>query len=355
MQPILKVDLIVPVYNEQDVIRLFYAKLKDSIASLPYDFTLYFVNDGSTDRTPEVLAELVEVESDDLDRHDSDHDRKVVILTLSRNFGHQAALTAGMDASQGDVVISMDGDGQHPPELIGEMLALYQQGYDIVMTQRIDEKQPSFFKRWTSVAFYWLINRLGDTRIVPGSADFRLLSRQVVDGLKGMREYHRFLRGMVAWMGFKTVILPYLPPARMAGKSKYSFKKMTRLGMDAVFSFSIFPLQVSISLGFIFLILAAVEVAYVLSFWVRGDTTSLAPGWSSLMFMLLLVGGILMLGVGFIGIYLGYIFQEVKQRPIYLIRSVQGKTGMEKTSISNVEKASTSNVEKASTSNVEKA
>jgi glycosyltransferase involved in cell wall biosynthesis len=309
--PVVKVDLIVPVYNEQDVIELFYAKLKDSIASLPYDFTLYFVNDGSTDGTSEVLAELVE------------GDRRVVILTLSRNFGHQAALTAGLDASEGEVVITMDGDGQHPPELIGEMLALYRQGYDIVMTQRIDEKQPSWFKRWTSAGFYWLINRLGDTRILPGSADFRLLSRQVVDGLKGMREYHRFLRGMVSWMGFKTVILPYLPTARMAGKSKYSLKKMTRLGMDAVFSFSIFPLQVSISLGFIFLILAAVEVAYVLSFWVRGDTTTLAPGWSSLMFMLLLVGGILMLGVGFIGIYLGYIFQEVKNRPIYLLRRVQ--------------------------------
>ena len=308
MNPVVKVDLIVPVYNEQDVIELFYAKLKEAIDPLDYDFTIYFVNDGSTDRTPEILAGLAGM------------DRRLVILTLSRNFGHQAALTAGMDASEGDVVISMDGDGQHPPELIGEMLALHRQGYDVVMTQRIDERQPSWFKRWTSAAFYWLINRLGDTRIVPGSADFRLLSRQVVDGLKGMREYHRFLRGMVAWMGFKTVILPYQPTARMGGQSKYSLKKMTRLGMDAIFSFSIFPLQVSISLGFIFLILAVVEVAYVLSFWIRGDTTSLAPGWSSLMFMLLLVGGILMLGVGFIGIYLGYIFQEVKRRPQYLIK-----------------------------------
>lgn len=313
MDPLKTVDLIVPVYNEQEIIRQFDEKLKACIAPLAYDFTIIYVNDGSTDRTAEILAELVAA------------DDRLVSIELSRNFGHQAALTAGLDASKGDLTITLDGDGQHPPEMIAEMLSLNQQGYDVVLTQRIDEKQPSAFKRWTSASFYWLINRLGETRITPGSADFRLLSRPVVDGLKQMREYHRFLRGMVAWMGYRTVILPYLPPARMGGKSKYSLKKMTRLGMDAVFSFSIFPLQVSISLGFFFLILALAEVIYVLNFWIRGDTTSLAPGWSSLMFMLLLVGGILMLGVGFIGIYIGYIFQEVKQRPIYFIQKKQGK------------------------------
>lgn len=311
-----KVGLVIPIYNEQEVILQFNQKLKDCIAHLLYDFTIYYVDDGSNDNTKSIINKLAQA------------DERIVVVELSRNFGHQAALTAGMDIAQGDVVITLDGDGQHPPELIAEMLKLHEQGYDVVLTQRMDDQASSFFKRSTSAFFYWLINRLGDTQIVPGSADFRLLSRQVVDGLKQMREYHRFLRGMVAWMGYRTIILPYLPPARLAGKSKYSLKKMGRLSLDAIFSFSIFPLQISISMGFIFLFLALIEVIYVLNFWVRGQTSTLAPGWSSLMFMILLVGGILMLSVGFIGIYVGYIFQEVKNRPIYLIRSVNGKQNL---------------------------
>lgn len=302
------IAIIVPVYNEESVLGKFHTLLRETIDVLSYDFSITYVNDGSTDSTSEVLSNIHEL------------DQRVRILELSRNFGHQAALTAGLDSTGCDVVITMDGDGQHPPNLIPKMIDLYRSGYDIVVTQRMDDHQHSSFKKWTSGFFYWLINRLGDTRIVPGAADFRLLSQEAVCGLKSMREYNRFLRGMVSWMGFETVIIPYIPTERLAGESKYSLKKMIRLARDAVFSFSLIPLQIGISLGFIFLFLAFLEAVYVLSFWVTGRESTLEPGWSSLMFMLLIVGGIIMLSLGFIGVYIGYIFQEVKNRPIYLIK-----------------------------------
>jgi dolichol-phosphate mannosyltransferase len=241
---------------------------------------------------------------------------------LSRNFGHQAALTAGLDAVNEDYVIMMDGDGQHPPAMLGEMLRLAESGYDLVITQREDELTGSYFKRQTASLFYRLINRMGDTQVLPGGADFRLMNRSALNGLKQMREYHRFLRGMVAWMGYRSVILPYTPPARIAGQSKYTLKKMLRLASNAIFSFSLVPLYIGLSMGALMLLLALVEMVYVLSFWVTGHPESLAPGWSSLMFVLLVIGGILMILLGFIGVYVGFIFQEVKGRPVYLIRQV---------------------------------
>lgn len=304
------VDLVVPVYNEEDVIAIFHRQLHLAIDALPYRFTIYYINDGSHDRTQECLEQI------------RLQDKQVELVEFSRNFGHQSALTAGLDLAHGDYVITLDGDGQHPPELIGELLRLAESGYDVVLTQRLEQETLSPFKKKTSDLFYKMINRIGDTQILPGSADFRLLARPVVEALRGMKEYHRFLRGMVSWAGYRTVILPYQPKDRIAGKSKYSFAKMLRLATDAVFSFSLVPLYMSISLGVVFLVLALAEAVYVLSFWISGQTQRLAPGWSSLMFMLLVVGGTLMISIGFIGIYIGYIFQEVKRRPVYLIRQV---------------------------------
>jgi dolichol-phosphate mannosyltransferase len=302
------VDIIVPVYNEAEAVVLFHQQLCQVIDGLPYLFKVYYVNDGSKDATAERLGEI------------SLADPRVVLIELSRNFGHQAALTAGLDQAQGDFVITMDGDGQHPPEMIPEMLHLAEAGYEVVLLQRQEAGELSPFKRWSSELFYRWINRIGDTQILPGSADFRLLAQPVVASLREMREYHRFLRGMVAWVGYRTVILPYRQPERLAGKSKYSLAKMLRLASDAVFSFSLVPLYIGLSAGAVFLVLAFLEVIYVLSFWVTGHTEKLAPGWSSLMFMLLLVGGSLCIALGFIGVYIGYIFQEIKQRPIYIIR-----------------------------------
>jgi len=223
------------------------------------------------------------------------------------------------------VIITMDGDGQNPPELIPEMLGLYQSGYDIVIGQRQGEETNSFFKRLTSDLFYKLINLIGNLNIPPHAADFRLLSRQVVEAIKSMPEYHRFLRGMISWAGFKSVILPYEPKPRLGGESKYTVKKMIRLAEDAIFSFSLVPLRIGLAVGGLFYLLALIEVIYVLSFWLTGNQPKLEPGWSSLMFMLLIVGGTLTTVVSFIGIYVGYIFQEVKNRPIYMLKEHAGK------------------------------
>ena len=300
------VDLVIPVYNESGVVEKTHAHISNAIEGLPYLFMFYYVDDGSDDGTPDSLKAL--------------DDPRVHVLEFSRNFGHQAALTAGMEMSQGDIVITMDGDGQHPPEMIKDMIELVIAGYDVVQTQRVDEAQPASFKKWTSGLFYRLINVISGTQVLPGTADFRALSRQAVDALKVMPEYHRFLRGMVSWIGFSTVILPYRPADRISGISKYSTKKMFRLAMDAIFSFSLVPLYIGLSMGGVLLCLALLEMLYVLSFWVTGSTSNLAPGWSSLMFVILIVGGMLMVLLGFIGVYIGYIFQEVKRRPVYLIK-----------------------------------
>ena len=307
------VDIVVPVYNEEAAIEAFHQQLCAALDGLAYAFRFIYVNDGSADATAARLEALAAA------------DDRLLLVELSRNFGHQAALTAGLDAADADFTLTLDGDGEHPPELIPQMLELAQAGYEVVLTQRVEGQQASAFKRWTSDRFYALLNRVADTKIPPGAGDFRLLARPALTALKQMPEHHRFLRGMVAWMGFRTVLLPYTPARRLAGQSKYSLAKMVRLAMNAVFSFSLVPLYVSLSLGGIFLLLALVEAIYVLSFWVSGQQASLAPGWSSLMFVLLVVGGMVMVTLGIMGLYLGYIFQEVKRRPTYLIRKITGR------------------------------
>ncbi|NOH04382.1 MAG: glycosyltransferase family 2 protein [Chloroflexi bacterium] len=304
----LTVDLVIPVYNEAEAIGQTYADLRRVVDALPYDFHFIYVDDGSNDGTADTLREI------------SANDRRVTLLQLSRNFGHQAALTAGMDASQGNVMISLDGDGQHPPEMLPKMIDLIRQGYDVVQAQRIEDDRAMSFKKLTSNFFYWLINKISGTQVLQGAADFRALSRPALDGVRSMHEYHRFLRGMISWMGYNSVILPYHEPARIAGKSKYSFGKMVRLASDAIFSFSLAPLYIGLSAGFVFFILAGAQLIYVLSLWLTGNTQRVEPGRSSLMGVLLIASGIIMILLGFIGVYVGYIFQEVKRRPIYLVK-----------------------------------
>ena len=307
------IDLIIPVYNEAGVLEQTYGQICEVTRRLPHRFHIYFVDDGSSDGTAGSLAGLAR------------RDNCITVLTLSRNFGHQAALTAGLDASTGDFVISLDADGQHPPEMIPQMVELFEQGYDIVQAQRVEGDKSFSFKKATSAGFYSLINRISGTQMTAGAADFRGLSRQVVEALKSMPEYHRFLRGMIAWMGYRSVILPYRETERVGGQSKYSLRKMLRLATDAIFSFSLVPLYIGLSAGGVFFCLAALEMIYVLSFWVTGRTSNLAPGWSSLMFVILIVSGMVMVLLGFIGIYVGYIFQEVKRRPVYLLKKDEEK------------------------------
>lgn len=308
-KPKINIDLVIPVFNESGVVEQTYAKLCEAVGSVTHKLTIYYVDDGSTDNTVEMLHTL------------SKKDKRITVLELSRNFGHQAALTAGLDASRGDFVISIDADGQHPPEMIVQMIELFQQGYDIVQAQRIDDERSFSFKQVTSYAFYKLINRISGTRITHGAADFRGLSRPAVDALKSMPEFHRFLRGMISWIGYKSVILPYRESTRIAGESKYSFGKMFRLAMDAIFSFSLMPLYIGLSAGFGFILLAIVQNVYVLYLWLTQQTDKIVPGWSSLMAILLIASGIIMILLGFIGVYVGYIFQEVKRRPVYLLKN----------------------------------
>lgn len=307
----LQIDLVIPVYNEVEAVAQTYADIRRVVDSLPHEFRFIYVDDGSNDGTADTLRGILE------------NDQRVTVLTLSRNFGHQSALTAGMDASRGDMMVSLDGDGQHPPAMIPKMIELIQHGYDIVQGQRMEEARAVSFKKITSNFFYWLINRISGTRVLQGAADFRALSREALNGARSMREYHRFLRGMISWMGYDSVILPYREPERVAGKSKYSLGKMARLASDAIFSFSLAPLYVGLSAGLLFFILACGQLTWVLYLWTTGNTESLEPGWSSLMGILLIASGIVMILLGFIGVYVGYIFQEVKRRPIYLVK---GKT-----------------------------
>jgi glycosyltransferase involved in cell wall biosynthesis len=276
---------------------------------LPQTFRFLYVNDGSSDDSIKVLAEL------------STTDPRVRAINLTRNFGHQAALSAGLDLCDADAVIMMDGDGEHPPSVVPEMIRLFESGYDIVHTQRLDRGRGGFFlKKLTSRGFYWTINRLGETRIAEGSADFRLMSHEAVQALRQLPEYHRFYRGMVQWIGFSSVVLPFVPEERIAGKSKYSLRKMIRLAADGMFSFSLAPLRLGLLAGGVFLLLAGFEIVYVLSFWIRGDHTKLVPGWSSLIVMITVSSGISMFLTGILGIYVGMIFQEVKRRPLYLVK-----------------------------------
>jgi dolichol-phosphate mannosyltransferase len=248
------------------------------------------------------------------------NDPRVGIVELSRNFGHQVALTAGIDFADGDVVISMDGDGQHPPELIPELLKLYQQGFDLVLTQR-RTPQPGFIKRVTTWLFYSIIRYLSDTPVLPNSSDFRLMSRQVVLGMRQIREQHRFLRGLIGWMGFRTTVLVFDPPPRIAGTSKYTIRKMLKLAVDAVFSFSTVPMRLSILIGFAFMLLALYQFGDALLLILRGEQNRLVPGWTSLITSVLFIGGVQLIILGIIGQYVGMAFQESKRRPLYFLRN----------------------------------
>ena len=243
-------DVVVPLYNEELGAAEFHRELAASLDGLDARATIYYVDDGSIDGTGRALAAVAA------------SDERVVVVELSRNFGHQAALSAGLDLAQGDAVITMDGDGQHPADLIPAMLEKLEGGWDVVIGQRTDSHQPSAAKRWSSSAFYWLLGRLSATHIRPGCADFRAMSRPVVQAMRQMPERHRFVRGMVAWLGFRTAVAPYTERPRSAGVSKFSLGKMLRLASDAVSSFSLVPLYVGLGLGALFLLLALLEVGY---------------------------------------------------------------------------------------------
>jgi len=302
-------SIVIPVFNEQEAITELFSALAKLEKSFPTDIEVILVDDGSTDHTLEKIKSL-------------DLPYKKQTISLSRNFGHQAALVAGLEASSGEIVVTMDGDLQHPPALIPEMLKQHAEGVDIVFTRRIDTNAISLEKKMTSGMFYSLINRFSGTKIERNGSDFRSLNRKALTALLSMPEKRKFLRGMVSWIGFKTIVLPFTVQERAAGKSKYTLFKMMRLALSGITSFSTFPLYLSAFFGAGLFIAAVIYALYVL--YIRFFAGGIVQGWASVLFVLLIVGGFLSLFIGVIGLYVAAIYDEVKNRPIYFIKEVNG-------------------------------
>ena len=305
-----RLSVVVPLYNEQDGIAELHRRVTATCAALglaAYEFIM--VNDGSSDDT---LAAAQQLAMDD---------PRLVIIDLSRNFGHQAALTAGLEFCRGERIFVIDADLQDPPELLGAMMAKMDEGYDVVFGQRTSREGESWFKLTTAHLFYRLLRRLSDTAIPENAGDFRLMNRRALDHLNAMPERLRFIRGMVSWVGLRQFAFPYERQARFAGSTHYPFRKMLRLALDAITSFSVAPLRLASTFGLAFGLLGIVLLLYTLFAWLSGATV---PGWTSLAGMVLIVGSVQMLMLGLFGEYLGRIFIEVKGRPLYIVRSVIG-------------------------------
>jgi len=305
------ISIVIPAYNESENIPKTVPTILNLIKPLPYRFEIIMVADGCTDNTMDKIQELV-----------LEH-KNIFYIEFSRNFGHQNALKAGLDHASGDCVISLDCDLQHPPEIIPEMLSKWESGYEVVYTIRKEDKKLPLSKRFTSSLFYDTINRLSDVEIESGSADFRLLDKKVVRIMKNFHENEPFLRGLIKWIGFKQFSMEYSPNQRTLGKSKYSLKRMISFALQGVTSFSVRPLYGAIYLGFTFTMLSILYLPYVLHAFHNGKEVS---GWASTIMTIVFFGGLQLTILGIIGIYVGKMFIQVKERPNYIIRSTNLKT-----------------------------
>jgi len=308
--------IVVPCYNEEENIHSFTKNIWSVLCNIKrYD--LIFVDDGSTDSTLEILKSL------------SKEHTNVSYISLSRNFGHQAALKAGLDAAKGDAVICMDADLQHPPELIPQLISKWKEGYDIVNTCRKPASGEKFSKRVTSKLYYRLLNKLSDIKVDQGSADFRLLDRKVVDTLKEMPEYHLFFRGQIPWIGFKQTSISYTAESRYAGSTKYSAKKMIVLALNGITGFSVKPLKLALVAGGLFALIAMLYGIYAILMALCTDKT--IEGWTSVIASVLFLSGINLIVLGIMGEYIGKMFMEVKRRPHYIISETNiGNKGIKK-------------------------
>ncbi|MGR0482011.1 MAG: glycosyltransferase family 2 protein [Candidatus Electronema sp. V4] len=300
-----KISVVVPVCNEEKNVAELSSAVLAQLASLDAEPELIFIDDGSSDNT---LAEIKRIAL---------QQKNVFFISLSRNFGHQNALRAGLDMATGDVVITMDGDMQHPPEMLIKMIEKWRNGNDIVCTVRHDTNETSWFKRNTSAVFYWLMNQMTGINMHKGSADFRLLDRKAVDALKSIRENNIFYRGLVSWAGFRQCSIEYVPSARIHGRSKYSLRKMFRLALDGITAFSFLPLRLAAAAGFFIAFLSFLYVLYAI--FIKMFTAQAVSGWVSLMAGVYFLGGVQLIFIGLCGEYIGRIFMEVKRRPHYLV------------------------------------
>jgi dolichol-phosphate mannosyltransferase len=300
-----RIDIVAPVFNEEECLERFHAGLSAVLDTLPYQFRIVLVDDGSVDRTAQLCREL------------RDRDPRVHYVRLSRNFGHQAALTAGLDVTDADAVVTMDADLQHPPSELPRFIAAWEAGAELVSGVRDAANDLPFAKRVTSRAFYRVLNALSEVPITPDAPDFRLLDAKVVAALRSLREQSRFLRGMYSWLGFRQETITYRQAARGAGRSKYSMIKMMRLGLTAVLSFSRLPLRIATFVG---LAVSGLSFLYGLYAIVQALAFhATLPGWASLAVLVSFLAGIQLLTLGLFGEYLGQVLAETKHRPLYVV------------------------------------
>ena len=299
-------SIVAPIYNELDNLPELYRRVKQVMDSTGEPWELLLVDDGSTDGSTEIICALAR------------EDKQVRPIIFARNFGHQIAITAGWDYARGDAVVIIDADLQDPPELILEMAKKWREGYEVVYAVRAEREGESWFKLWTASVFYRLIYRITYVKIPLDTGDFRLMDRKVVDVLKQMRERHRFPRGMSAWVGFKQVGVEYKRAARVAGETKYPFRKMFRLAINAVTSFSYFPLQVATFFGFISAGVAALSIPVVVYMRITGSQAFF--GQATTLIAVLFLGGVQLISLGVLGEYIGRLYDEAKGRPLYIIR-----------------------------------
>lgn len=299
------ISVIIPIYNEQDIIQELYNRLQKTVSQISENYELIFVNDGSKDNS---LLELLKL---------AEQDSRVFYINFSRNFGHQIAVTAGLDASQGKAVVIIDGDLQDPPELITDMFEKYKEGYDVVYAKRKDRKGESIFKKLTAKLFYRVLKQITSIDIPLDTGDFRLIDQKVVHYLNQMPEQNKFLRGQIAWLGFKQTQVLFDRDKRKYGKTGYSLNKMIHFAMDGITAFSDKPLQLVTKLGFVISFISFVIILYAIySHYVLHQTIT---GWTSLIISSMFIGGVQLISIGVIGEYISRINKNVLKRPLYII------------------------------------
>lgn len=306
----IRYSIVAPCYNEEGSLHELQRRITEVMDQTGEPWELVLINDGSADRTPELMRELHAL------------DPRVHFIDFARNFGHQIAVTAGMDFAQGDAVILIDADLQDPPELILEMIKKWKEGYKVVYAVRSERKGETWFKLFTAKLFYRLIYRITDVNIPMDTGDFRLMDRQVIDTMKQMRERHRFIRGMTSWVGYSQTGVSYVREERFAGETNYPLKKMLKFASDAITSFSYVPLQLATYLGFSVATLGGLFILVVIAARLSGNQTF--EGQATTLVMVLFLGGVQLISLGIIGEYLGRIYDEVKSRPLYVVSEAVG-------------------------------
>ena len=310
-------SIIAPIFNEAQTIEELYHRIKDVMDGLGEPWELLLVDDGSTDGSTDAIREVAA------------RDHSVRPVFFARNFGHQLAVTAGLDYARGQAVVIIDSDLQDPPEVIPDLIEKWRQGYEVVYAVRSGREGESWFKLFTASLFYRLIDRITDVKIPMDTGDFRLLDRKVVEVIKGMRERHRFLRGMSIWVGFRQTGVEYRRAARFAGETKYPFKKMLKFASDAITSFSYFPLQMATYLGFISAGLSILAIPIVIAIRLWGRHTPLL-GQATTLIAVLFLGGVQLISLGILGEYIGRLYDEAKGRPLYIVREAPPEVVEEK-------------------------